>query len=452
MNRSLMTVPLLLLCAWIGPTSPMAEPVPITLRACIEKALPYAEDIRLAEESLYAAEQDRLRARSVLIPTVELTGRLDGSDTEIQGAYAPPNQIEETRYGTFAGLGFQYSFYINGRELIVYKASGELVEKAAMDLTAARHDYILQVAVTFVGVIRSEKGVAIADANLTRLISNRDAVVRRIQAGLLTRTEQFRSDAEVAGGRAELKEALNQRIVSRRALQRLVPLPDDFQLEPPEKIPAPSDLSLEECVTLATQNRPELKSLVIASSVADKEVAVAKSTYWPKLTLEGSAGRTDSRVDGSYDDLKADFDLDTTRYTASLTLSLPLVDGGLRRADVRKSLSDKRSVDYRLARKTKEIRLAVERAWYDHNTESLRVRALEESLTYARQFLDSVTRRFDEGLAESLDLIDANTRFVEAENQLADARFALQLAAIRLRYTSGVPMLPVPASQSAPNG
>ncbi|SCY12561.1 TolC family protein [Desulfoluna spongiiphila] len=452
MNRSLMLLPLLLLCAWLGPSSAMAETGPITLRECIEKALPYADAIKLAEESLYAAEQDRLRARSVLIPTVELTGRIDGSNTEIQGAYAPPNRIEETRYGAFAGLGLSYSFYLNGRELIVYKASGELVEKAGMDVTAARHDYMLQVAVTFVGCIRSEKGVAIAEANLTRLISNRDAVIRRIEAGLLTRTEQFRSDAEVAGGRAELKEALNQRTVSRRALQRLVPLTDGFQLMPPETIPAPTNLSLEECVSLATENRPELKALVIASRVADKEVAVAKSTYWPKLTIEGSAGRTESRVDGSYDNLEADFDLDTTRYMASLTLSLPLMDGGLRRADIRKSLSDKRSVDHRLNERTKEIRLAVERAWYDHNTESLRVQALEESLTFARQFLDSVTRRFDEGLAESLDLIDANTRFVEAENQLADARFALQLAAIRLRYTSGVPMLPAPAPQSAPNG
>jgi len=393
----------------------------------------------LAEETLYAAEQDRLRARSVLVPSVELTGRFSGSSTEIQGASTPPNRIKEKIRGTFAGIGFEYSFYLNGRELIVYKASGELIEKAGMELTAARHDYILQVAATFVGCIRNQKGVTIAEANLSRLIAHRSAVIRRIQAGLLTQTEQFRSDAEVAGGRARLKESQNLRTVSRRALHSLVPLPDDFQLAPPESISTPAALSIEECVMLATQNRPELKALSIASRVADKEVSVAKSTYWPKLTLEGSAGRAENRVDGSYDSIDADFDLDTTQYAASLTLSLPLLDGGLRRADIRKSLSEKRSVDHRLRQLSKEIRLAVERAWYDHNTESQRVGALKESLTYARQFLEAVTRRFDEGLAESLDLMDANTRFVEAENQLADARFALHLAAIRLRHAAGLP-------------
>lgn len=440
MNRWFLLLPLLLVSAWVGPVACQAEP--LTLGACIQRALPYAESIKLAEESLYAAEQDRHRARSVLVPSVELTGRLSAKSTEIKGAAAPPNRITETSHGVFAGLGFEYSFYLNGRELIVYRASGELVEKAGMELTAARHDYMLQVAATFIGCIRSEKGVAIAEADLSRLASHREAVMRRIRAGLLTKTERFRSDAELAGGRARLKEARNRRTVSRRALKRLVPLEDGFQLAPPKEIKTPAALALEECVALAIKNRPELKALTLASRVAEKEVQVAQSTYWPKLTLEGSAGRTESRVDGSYDTLDAEFDLDTTGYGASLTLSLPLLDGGLRRADIRKSLSGKRSVDHRLRQATKEIRLAVERAWFDHNTESQRVQALTEGLVYSRQFLEAVTRRFDEGLAQSLDLTDANTRLVEAENQLADARFALHLAAIRLRYASGVPMLP----------
>ncbi|WP_300666769.1 TolC family protein [Desulfoluna sp.] len=438
MNRSLPLLTLLLLFAWSLPCPSSAGSEKLTLAACMKKALPYADTIQLAEESLYAAEQDRLRARAVLVPSVELTGRLSGNSTDLKGASAPPNRIKEKSYGSFAGIGLQYTFYLNGRELIVYKATGELVEKASMELQTATQDYLLQVAAAFIGCLRSQKGLAIAEANLSRLTSHREAVVRRIQAGRLVTTERFRSDADLAGGRARLTNAQNQRTLSRRSLQRLVPLPDDFQLAEPEKISTVESLPLRECQVLAEKNRPELKALLLASQVADKEVSVAKSTYWPRLTLEGAAGKGEQRVEGSYDSREADFDLDTTQYSASLTLTLPLLDGGLRRADIRKSLSDKRSVDHRRRQQTKKIRLAVERAWYDHDNESQRVRALTESLTYSRQFLTAVTRQFEEGLAESLDLIDANTRLVEAENQLADARFTLHLAAIRLRHASGL--------------
>lgn len=445
MNRSLIFLPLLLVCSWALSPPCRAEDTLVTIEACMEKAIPYADAIKLAEESLFSAEQDRLRARSVLIPSVELTGRLSGERTDMSGASSPPDSIKEKTYATFAGLGFQYSFYLNGRELMVYDASGVLVEKAGMDLQAARQDYMLQVAATFFACIRSQKGLAIAEANLARLTSYQSAVKRRIEAGILTETEQFRANAELTEGQASLTEALNQRAVSRRALQRLVPLPDDFQLAEPNEIPTPALLTLNGCVELAETNRPELKSLELASRVADKEVDVAKSTYWPKLTLEGAAGRKNSNIDGSYDALDVDFDKDTTHYSASLTLSLPLLDGGLRRADIRKSLSDKRSVDHRLRQATKEIRLAAERAWYDHNTESQRVQALADGLVYSRQFLEAIIRQFQEGLAQSLDLVDANTRLVEAENKLADARFALQLAAIRLRYTSGMPPVELPS-------
>lgn len=448
MNRSLILLPLLILWAWTSPFTSHAEPARLTLEACLERALPYADAIKITEESLYAAEQDRLRARSVLVPSIELTGRVSGEVTDLSGASASPFNITEKSLGSFVGLGFKYSFYVNGRELIVYKASGELVDKAGMDLQAARQDYMLQVASAFIACIRSDRGMAIAEANLDRLTAHGNAVTRRIQAGLLTKTERFRSDAELAQGRADLAEARNQKALSRRALHRLVPLAEGVDLAEPSGVPAPAAPTLDGWVELAEKSRPELKALRLSSRVADKEVAVTRSTYWPKLTLEGSAGRGESRVDGSYDSRDADFTQESTLYSASLTLSLPLVDGGLRRADLRKSLSAKRSVDHRMRQVEKEIRLAVEQAWYDLGTETQRTQALEEGLTYARQFLEAVTRQFDQGLAQSLDLTDANTRLLEAENRVSDARFALHLAALRLRHASGLP----PVAIANPHG
>ena len=420
----------------------------VTLEQCLTLAQPLAQEIQIAKEAVVLARQDRIRARTALTPNIELTASYGGTVSEMEGASFPPNQMEEKTLSAFAGIGFRYSFYLNGRELIAFRAAGELISKSRADLHVARRDYTLQVAAAFYDAIRRERGVRIATANLDRLKSHREAIHQRIAAGLVTQTEMFRAQAEVAQGRASLTEAQTRLAISRSQLRRLVPLADNFTLvEPSTSAPQAPAPTLASAIEMGVSMRPEVSSSRIAALVSKRQVAITKSLFWPKVTLEGAVGRTRDEIRGTYDASDNDFSRDTDAYNAKITVSLPLVDGGLRRADVIKSLSEKRSAEHRVRLSLKEVQRQVESAWYTRITQGERVEALKKSRNFSREFLTLTTKRFKEGLVQSLDLMDANTRLVEAENNLEDARFALILAAIELRHATGHD--PVELSDSA---
>jgi len=64
--------------------------------------------------------------------------------------------------------------------------------------------------------------------------------------------------------------------------------------------------------------------------------------------------------------------------------------------------------------------------------------ALSDQVTFAGFNYEAVLKQFRFGLANSVDVVDANTSLVTAERQLSDARYTYQLAILKLNRTQGL--------------
>lgn len=62
---------------------------------------------------------------------------------------------------------------------------------------------------------------------------------------------------------------------------------------------------------------------------------------------------------------------------------------------------------------------------------------LEAEVAYAADNYNSVVKQFQYGLADSIDVMDANTLLVKSERELAAAKYAYQLAIIQLKQSTG---------------
>jgi outer membrane protein len=65
------------------------------------------------------------------------------------------------------------------------------------------------------------------------------------------------------------------------------------------------------------------------------------------------------------------------------------------------------------------------------------LKSLEDEVTFARDNHNSISRQYEFGLANSIDVIDANTLLLTAERQLSDARYNYQLSILRLDRATG---------------
>ena len=64
--------------------------------------------------------------------------------------------------------------------------------------------------------------------------------------------------------------------------------------------------------------------------------------------------------------------------------------------------------------------------------------ALRDQVIYARSNYEAVLKQFQYGMANSVDIMDANTLLVTAERQLSDAGYTYQLAILKLNRSQGV--------------
>jgi len=65
------------------------------------------------------------------------------------------------------------------------------------------------------------------------------------------------------------------------------------------------------------------------------------------------------------------------------------------------------------------------------------INSLEDQLAFSRENYEAVTKQFEHGLSNSVDVVDANTLLVTSHRQLSDARYSYRLAELKLERTKG---------------
>jgi outer membrane protein len=121
----------------------------------------------------------------------------------------------------------------------------------------------------------------------------------------------------------------------------------------------------------------------------------------------------------------------------TLRLNFPFFEGGLRVAETREAEARKRQAGLQYEELKKTVDVDVENAYLDYITQQSILESLRDQLSFASDNYNLVSKQFQHGLANSVDLIDANTLLVTAERELARAEFDYQLAVLKVKWSTG---------------
>ncbi len=382
--------------------------------------------VKISAENISIAELDKSRALSVLVPRLTAFGSYTQFDRS-KSASSDSIVIQPDNQATW-GVRLDQAFTVNGRELTAYNIAKEGISRNRFDYQAVREDYLISIAVAYYDVLKSRKGLDIANANLERLTAYRNAANIRLKVGEVTKTVLLRAEGELSGARSDQIRAQNQLELAKAVLVRVTGIPSNFALKE-EKFEMPATAPLAQVQDKAIKQRPELKSLEVQKKIAEDQVRYAKGAYWPQLGLAAVYGGADQNPSGSTFNKES-------RY-AIASLNFPLFEGGLRKAEVNQSISRLRQSELTLNDMAQTVRVEVENVYLDLETQKGMLQFLGDQLTFARDNYNAVSRQFEFGLASSLDVIDANNLLLSAERQLADASYNYQLAILRLQRATG---------------
>ncbi len=415
-------------------------------------ALERSETIKIAEEDLYISEREKDKATANLIPTFSAFGQ----HTRYSDEKNASGFLLQPEYTNEWGLRLRNSYSLGGREFRARSISKQGIEQSRFDLHAVRETYLLDVAVQYYDVLRVEREIEIAAANVQRLTTERDAAKKRLEVGTAIKTALLRAEAELADAQSELIRTENVLKITKNLLAKTAGIKGDYDVKEPVigidvMMPEQGEIDLTsltgtctkpdlECLKKkALTDRAELKSLAIQSEIAEDTVKVARSTYWPDLSVEGVYSKEKNHPSPT-------FSLEEKIYGV-LRLDFPFFEGGLKKAEVSEAKSRFRQTEYSLSDLKRQIIVEVENSYIVATTAAALLNPRKAEVEFSRENYNLVSKQFQYGLADSVDVMDANTRLVTSERQLLNAQYAYVLELLRLKRVTGALLKSVINSQ-----
>jgi outer membrane protein TolC len=196
----------------------------------------------------------------------------------------------------------------------------------------------------------------------------------------------------------------------------------------------------EQNVMIARQEKQRARSVLIPRATAFGSYTRYKDTdvFSPNTASAGIRLNQSFTLNGreliAYDVAKKG--IETNAY-ALAELQFTLFDGGLRSAQIRQAEAKRNQANQRLNQARNDIILESRVAFSEYETAQKTLINLADELTSAQENYHAVQMQYQYGMADIVDMMDANTLLVQSERRISNARYALYQTIYRLFYTQG---------------
>jgi outer membrane protein len=274
-------------------------------------------------------------------------------------------------------------------------------------LTIAR-ELAARVQTAWLSARSAERAVGIREATLALTREANRVTERLLEAGRATPDAVFRARAEESEEEQQLIEARDAADAARRVVNQLAGSPLEAALDviPDSVLVREIPVSREEAVALAQERREELHALDAGEQAAGAAVRAARGSFLPTVSLAvdyGFQGR-DVRFSGRND-----------YVVGSVVMSWNVFNGGgdVAGIDAARASEDALAAERRDV--VDKVRLDVLQAYAAAVAGRSAIDAADVQLAAARRAHDLVRRRYEEGLAPQIELIDARSALTRAE-------------------------------------
>jgi len=301
---------------------------------------------------------------------------------------------------------------------------------SAADLAAARLSIAGQVSQSWFDLIESKLLLDLAQKNLDTLERSLRLTERRFERGLTQSSDVRLSRSSVASARASLASREQLRAASARRLEVLLRRYPAGQLKAAFDLPPLPTLEGAGIPSDILQRRPDLIAAERRLLSQGLRIDIARKNLLPRLTLSGDGNLSA----GTLRDL---LDIDALVANIVSNLTAPIYQGGALKAEVERNEAQLRAQIETYAGTVLQAYLEVENALDAEQLLQAREAALRESLIEAQKAEERLALRYAEGLATILQLLDSQTRAINAESALIGARKERLANRVRLHLALG---------------
>ncbi len=413
----------------VSKDTPTSEPIRLSVKDAVERALKNNLGLLVQEESASAARGARWRALADLLPDLSagLSERRQVINLEAFGFQVKPSIVGP--FNVFDARVFLSQPVVDISAMNDAKAASLNLKAEQFGIKTAR-DLVVLVAVNlYLEAIAADSRVETIRAQQ----DTADALLNQAQdlktGGIVAGIDVLRAQVQLQTQRQRLIAAENEFQKLKLQLARAIGLPVAQPFTLTDKIPyAPLPaLTLDEALARAFQTRPDYLAAHSRFEAAQASRKAANGALLPSLHFDADFGAIGQTVESAH-----------STYTIGASLHVPVFDGGRTTA---------RRIETEAALRQREAELAdfKSRVEYEVRSAFLDVRAAEQQLEAAqtnRQLAGEELRqardRFSAGVASNIEVTQAQESVAVASETYIQALYAHNLAKATLARALGI--------------
>jgi outer membrane protein TolC len=314
----------------------------------------------------------------------------------------------------------------------------EMNHAAVHQLERTDQEILFRVVQSYYGLLLATKQVEVADQAEQTAKSIMERSQARFDSGVVVESDLLSAKVRLASREQELIRARNNLELARAQLNTAMGVPVDALYQPVDPLgernlafPTLADVEQK-----ALTSRPDLKRIESEQSAQQLSVAIAKSSFGPRLNaFAGWEMDNPTLLAGG----------GGNNWLGGVELQFDLFEGGAKRA----ALSRERAIAEKMAALKQAandaVRMEVRQAYYDLDSNRQQVGVARTTIAQAQESLRINQDRYEGGLITITDLLGAEEAARRSQTDYWQAVYQFHISSANLELASGTLNLQSPA-------
>ena len=401
----------------------------LTLSETVEVALKQNIDIQIATLDLAQHQQERVIARSKLLPQAEFNGSESVrryNKKALIGMSGSPYSI-----GPYQSVSVGPSFSTPIFDLTLlrqYQASAHRLQASREDQRTVHEETVLLAVSEYMAHLRALAAIAAAQSRVKLASSLARQANDLRNDGVATRIDVSRAEVRLREEKQQLIDAERDAETTMYALKRILNIPDSqpIAFADCEAFSATPSLDLDDPAATALAQRPELKSLA-QNILAAKDLhtaAVAESL--PKLKFAGS-----------WNEQGGNLTTITPGYEYRFDFNLPIFTSGRLKSERKNTAIVEQTTERQLQQARNQVTEQVHDGEVEIQAALNQVELGKQEVQLANEEVTLSQGRFQSGVTDNIEVIAAQDSLARANDEEINALYRYNIARAQLAHAVG---------------
>lgn len=399
----------------------------LNLERCVEIALKMHPNIIAATNTVNANESRVGQSKSTYYPQINWSSSYSRNKPASGSSSGSLGKMNESFDQYSTGFNLSQTIYDFGKTPAQVKIQNLNLDSSRSDLRNTTDQIIFTVKQAYYGVIQAKYNMIVAEDTVKQTKQHLEQAKGFYEVGTKPKFDVTKAEVDLSTAKLNLIKNENAFKISIVNMNNAMGIPDAPEYTIDETMSfAKYEITLEDALTKAYQNRPDLKALVSKRQAAERSIELAKTGYYP--VLSGNAGYNWSGEQFPLED----------GWNIGATLSFPIFSGFLTKYQVEEAKANLNVLKANEESLKQIIFLELQESFLTLRAAEDAIPTAKLGVEQAQENLDIANGRYTAGVGNPIEVTDAEVGLANARTYYIQALYSDKIAQASLEKAMGM--------------